>query len=163
IGISVYASEQVRRSGVCGEDARRLAEVMKQSCGLDEAILLLNAKATRQNIEKALREELTAKTQAGDTVVIYWSGHGGRCEGRDGSEYNEFLVPYDADLSAPAAPRASTVLDDLFLRWLQDLDGRRLIVIIDACRSGGLARSGRDLAVVAPQAGRPFFSRVADG
>jgi hypothetical protein len=38
-----------------------------------------------------------------------------------------------------ALARATGVTDDLFGRWLQALAGRQVVVIADACRSGGMA------------------------
>src|SRR5262249_81666 len=73
----------------------------------------------------------------GDTVILYWSGHGGRCANTDGTEpdgFDEFLVPADGRL---ADPRTTMVLDKAFGRWVQALDGRKLLVILDTCHSGG--------------------------
>ena len=42
----------------------------------------------------------------GDTVLIYWAGHGGRCANTDGTQpdgYDEYLVPFDGSLESDAA------------------------------------------------------------
>lgn len=36
--------------------------------------------------------------------------------------------------------RAAQVTDDAFGRWLQRLDGRKVVVVLDSCHSGGLAQ-----------------------
>jgi uncharacterized caspase-like protein len=88
-------------------------------------------------------KDLAEATRPGDLVVLYWSGHGGRCPHTDSNkagEFQDFLVPYDGRLgngSDPNAIRSSMVMDDTFARWVQALDGRKVVVILDACHSGG--------------------------
>ena len=63
---------------------------------------LANEQATRANIEHAIRRHLPAVTRPGDTVLIYWSGHGSRCADTDGDEkdgFDEYLVPHDGRVS----------------------------------------------------------------
>src|SRR5262249_60338172 len=50
-----------------------------------------------------------------------------------------FLVPHDG-LHMEADPkvlRASMLMHDMFGRWVQALDGRSAVVILDTCHSGG--------------------------
>lgn len=140
VGISEYADGQIQDLSVCDKDALATAETLQQRCGFERAIVLANNQATRKNIEYAIRHELPAATRPGDTVVIYWSGHGGRCADTDGDEkdgFDEYLVPQDGQLTSPEVIRNSMILDDTFGRWMQELDGRRVLVILDTCHSGG--------------------------
>ena len=96
-----------------------------------------------REIQKALRE-LKLKSKPGDDIFIYWSGHGSSCADTGGDEEDgrdEFLVPYDGNA---ADAEGSMVLDDALGRWVQELDGRKVAVILDACHSGGQA-TGRGI------------------
>jgi hypothetical protein len=144
VGISQFQSPAIRKLRCSHLDAERMAEVMKDQCGLSDPIVLTNEKATLKNIEKAIRQDLPAKTRPGDVVVIYWSGHGGRCAATTRDEpdgYDEFLVPYDGKLDDIDTIRTTMLMDDTFGRWVQALDGRKVVVILDACHSGGQAAS----------------------
>jgi hypothetical protein len=148
ISINEYASPQIRPLKACHKDAPALAEVMKQRCGLDEVIVLVNKQATLSNILKTLCQELPTRTQLGDTVILFWSGHGGRCGNENGTEkdgYDEYLVPYDGRLDNLECTRHTMLLDDTLGRWLQELDGRRVVIILDACHSAGQHAQGKGL------------------
>jgi hypothetical protein len=142
IGLSKFQSPQIRKLKCSHTDALKLAEVMKERCGLTDVVTLINEQATLKNIEKAIVGDLAGKTKPGDLVVIYWSGHGGRCAATTRDEpdgYDEFLVPYDGKLDDIDTIRTTMLMDDTFGRWVQALDGRKVVVILDACHSGGQA------------------------
>jgi caspase domain-containing protein/uncharacterized protein DUF4384 len=140
VGISDFADAQIRDLAVSHRDAAAMAETLQQRCGFERAWVLANEQATRQNIENAIRRQLPAFTRPGDTVLIYWSGHGSRCADTDGDEpdgFDEYLVPHDGQLTDAETIRRTMLLDDTFGRWLQELDGRRVLVVLDTCHSGG--------------------------
>jgi hypothetical protein len=110
--------------------------------------VLLDGEATRANIEQALAE-LAARTAAGDRVFVYWSGHGSRFYDAQVGGCVETLIPHDlkdfsnrqfSALLAPIAARAD-----------------KLMVMVDACHSGGIARDRSW-----PGELRPRFSPAAD-
>jgi uncharacterized caspase-like protein len=143
IGISQFQDkENIRQLTCCHTDAQQMADAMQKYGGLTRTpTLLLNEQATQENIRKAICEDLPNSTRPGDVVILYWSGHGGRCANTDGTEpdgFDEFLVPYDGRLADdPQTVRKSMVLDKMFGRWVQALDGRKVMVILDTCHSGG--------------------------
>jgi hypothetical protein len=144
VGISNFQSPQIRKLRCSHKDAQEMAEFMRTKGGLTEPpVILTDAKATLKNVETAILRDLPAKTRPGDEVVIYWSGHGGRCAAVAGSNepdgFDEFLVPYDGRLDDIDTLRTTMLMDDTFGRWVQALDGRKVIVILDACHSGGQA------------------------
>jgi len=139
VGISKYKDQRVRQLRVSDRDATVLAAAMQKYGKLDGACLLTNEHATLSRIRSAF-EQLVRESRPGDEVFIYWSGHGGKCADTDGDEedgQDEFLVPYDAGGETVQARLASVLLDDTFGRWMQDLDGRKVVVILDACYAGG--------------------------
>lgn len=102
--------------------------------------VLTDEKATLQNIKAAFDEWLVNGTRAGDTAVLYFSGHGSTVPDQNADEddgVDEVLCPYDM------IPRGgyNIILDDELALWLKRLSGRRVVVIIDSCHSGGQTRS----------------------
>jgi len=153
VGLDTFADPTIRQLIVSDEDARQMAQVLKQLCGFDEVILLVNEQATLAEIENAIRGRAAEITRPGDTVFIYWSGHCGRISDVNGDEkdgYDEYLVPYGGSLASARKIRDTMLMDDTFGRWIQDLDGRRVVLVLDACHSGGQATFEKGLGLPDP-------------
>jgi len=102
--------------------------------------VLTDERATRQNIKSAFDEWLVKGTKPGDTVLLYFSGHGSTVPDKNGDEedgLDEVLCPYDM---IPNGGH-NIIIDDELGLWLRRLNGRRVIVISDSCHSGGQTRS----------------------
>lgn len=157
IGLSEFAN--VNNLTICHQDAIELAAVMQRLGRLDDVIVLTNEEATLSAIRSAL-QKLARDTEPGDEVFVYWSGHGGQCSDDNNDEedgYDEYLVPYDAQTNNLADIRKTMLVDDTFGRWLQDFDGRKVVVILDACFSGGQSSSAKGMSdVPAVKAGQSF-------
>ncbi len=148
IGISDFRDPAIRDLRVGYKDAVVMADAMRRFGRLDESTVLINEQATLGNIEQAVRRWLPAVTRPGDTAIFYWSGHGARCADDNGDEkdgYDEYLVPHDGRLGDIETIRGSMLLDDTFGRWVQELDGRRLAIILDTCHSGGQTAEEKSL------------------
>ncbi len=79
-------------------DALVLNDVMDDIGDLAESRVFVNEEATRRNFELAITDWLPKKSRPGDTVFIYFSGHGGLVTDDNGDEVDqqdEFLVPHD--------------------------------------------------------------------
>ena len=95
---------------------------------------------TRAAILAALAD-VSDRAAPGDTVVFYFSGHGGQAPDQSGDEgggYDEIFLPADAagwkgDIGAVE----NAILDDELQLWAQGLLSRdiQLIGLIDACHS----------------------------
>ncbi|MEO8497573.1 MAG: DUF4384 domain-containing protein [Planctomycetota bacterium] len=144
IGISQYKDRSIQQLAVCDNDATSLCDAMTLKGALDQTFLLRNEEATLANIEAIIRT-LTELSSPGDEIFIFWSGHGGRCADTNDDEkdgLDEYLVPWDAILN-----NYSTMLvDDQFGRWIQELDGRKIVVILDTCHSAGQATNEKGIA-----------------
>ena len=82
----------------CHRDARVLRDLMQEVGELEESKVYTNEQATRANIEQATTSWLPSITQPGDTVFIYFSGHGAQSPDDHGEETDgrdELLIPYD--------------------------------------------------------------------
>lgn len=158
IGVSKYEDQSIRPLRAAAKDATTMAAVMRQQGKLQETVLLVDHNATLDNIRRVVQDGLPATTSPGDLVIIYWSGHGGRTSNLDGTEsdgYDEYLVPSNGRLEPADAIRSTMLLDKTFGRWLLSLDGRRVIVILDACHSGGQSQ-GAIKALTANAPATPF-------
>lgn len=114
--------------------------------GQDTTVLLQGA--TRQAILAALGR-LVDRTKPGDTVVIYYSGHGGRIYlpntepwalGRlVAPRFDQFLVPVDHD----EADQFRGIYRVELTLWIARLTAKtdNVTVILDCCFSSGMVRS----------------------
>ena len=147
IGISEYKNlpeDQWLR--FAHEDARSFADHLKSRfVGVppENVKFLLNQDATSENIKDALGSWLPDRVAAGDTIYIYFAGHG-VVDKTDAA----YFVTYDTNpdrLYATAYPMLE------MKRIISNLPHRHLILISDACKSGSIgreARTSRDLEVV---------------
>ncbi|MDX8478349.1 caspase family protein [Mesorhizobium sp. VK24D] len=110
-------------------DARLMAEVLRKAgFNVIEGVDLDYA---------GMRDRLNKFTEASydaDTALIYYAGHGMQVNGKN------YLIPIDAELTAPAHLKTRTVQMDELLAALPP-DPAVGIVILDACRDNPLART----------------------
>ena len=116
-------------------DARDVTAVLTSDahCGYDlrNVCLLLDGDATLASIRDALG--FVAKSSGpNDTVVIFFSGHGCLIDGSD--DPASAILPMDCD----GRTLHSTSLSEAeFSAALRRIPARRLVVLLDACHSGG--------------------------
>lgn len=140
VGVDAYAHPKVHNLKGCVNDARTAAQQFRQQgngrFGKVQVRLLTDAAASGAAISHELTR-LRGSGQAGDFVVIFLSGHGGR-QGPSGW----YFLPHDHD---PANPAATGVSDVRLLRAADALasQGKKVVVVIDACYAGRLRLSGR--------------------
>ena len=89
---------------------------------------LYDREATGQAIQARVKELLT-KIPAGDTLVIYYAGHGHR----EANERKFWMVPYDG-----SHPFSLWSLDDLTAQLEAGCKATRVMLIADCCFSGSL-------------------------
>lgn len=114
---------------------------------------LKNEEATKQNIKNAVME-LLPKLKSGDTLYFHFSGHGQRFTDLDGDEedgWDEAIIPYDARPSYdPNGYKGDNhIVDDELNGWLLDVRRKvgpegKILVVLDACHSGGGSRDDED-------------------
>ena len=129
------------------QDATGLADVLtdKERCAYPprQVTLLTGEKATRAAVLSAL-DALAQVNDAEATVVVYFSGHGYRVTASLGEFY--YLMPfgYDTERLFETAIRG-----DEFTARLRAIAAQKLLVLLDCCHAGGLAKpepSGLKLA-----------------
>jgi hypothetical protein len=135
IGIEQY-QQQLPRADFAAHDARIMGQYLSKSLGYAEehVVVLLNDRATKNGVEKYIEGWLPDHVESGDSVFVYFSGHGAP-NVRTGKAY---LVPYDGD---PAfVEQTGYPLDRLYDR-LAALPAKEVIVMLDSCFSGAGGRS----------------------
>lgn len=99
--------------------------------------VLLGEAASRNGIIggiKWLRERLQSDASGNTTAVVYYSGHGWSSTESDLPAY--YLIPYDADQDT--FPLCALRAED-FAALVAGLKPQRLLVVMDACHSGGMS------------------------
>jgi DNA-binding response OmpR family regulator len=121
------------------EDAKILQEILtspsQAAYPAEQVQILTESKATRLEILAAFDQLINQVSQNPDaTVMIYFSGHGGRIESAQHlPEY--FLVPYDFDWIR----RTETGLSGVeFTEKIEAIEARKLVVFLDCCHAGGI-------------------------
>lgn len=121
---------------VCEADANKIQSYLKKQ-RFGSVTKLLTKEATRANVISAL-DGLATKANAGDLIVIYYSGHGGNeipdlNKDEDdpwSDQFDETWCLYDAQL----------IDDELYYQWKSFKKGVRIIVMSDSCFSGDIAK-----------------------
>ncbi len=116
-------------------DARDMAEALSSPdvCGFprDRVTVLLDGAATLAALRNGLAR-LAAGAGPDETVFIYFSGHGARLS--EGTSETSVLLTVDSrttDLPSTAMSEAE------FSQALKAIRSRRLVIVLDACHSGG--------------------------
>ncbi|KAI9927509.1 hypothetical protein ASPWEDRAFT_44856 [Aspergillus wentii DTO 134E9] len=125
-------------------DAERMEAVLRKQDF--EITTCYGADATRSGILNAW-QNLISTISTGDAVVIYYSGHGGLVQSKDGESSSgkpwqyQFLVPVDYDQTTDDDFRG--ILDVEISHMLQDTTDktRNVTIILDCCHSGRMFRA----------------------
>jgi hypothetical protein len=112
-----------------------------------DVVALRNQDATHERILAEI-SSLEKRSAPGDTVLIYFSGHGTSANDVESSFDLPYAtgawIPYDIDMNTPASAQGTLIIGrrDLVPR-LKKLDqgGRLVVVISDSCYSGQVVRS----------------------
>lgn len=148
VGVNAYVSPKMSPLRFCVSDAELLADVLRQRCGYaaDDVVLLADRQPTerlptRENIQRHLTS-LLLKAEHGDTVLVFFAGHGGIVAG--GSS----LCPTDFD---PANSGLTGVRVDHVRDLMHASKAAQKLLVLDCCHSGATGRgmqlglSGDDL------------------
>jgi len=140
IGINQYQDASVPDLEYARNDAEALHKVLTDpTLGRfhpDNVILLVDEEATQREIRSAIGTDLPRKAKEGDTVFLFFAGHGApvidpKSGSTDGTE--KYLVPHDAEAEDL---RASGIWMDEIQRFFGWLDASQILLFLDACYSG---------------------------
>ena len=148
IGINKY--QEWPQLDYAVNDAKSVREMLITKFGFsnDHVIMLINEKASLENIKNSL-SDIAAKANQNDRVLVYYSGHGQTLDLKGGGQMG-FLVPVEG--STRDDRLYSTCLPMQDVKTLSTLiPAKHILFLVDACYSG--------LAAVT-QKGRPRESNL---
>lgn len=158
IGISRY--KHLRPLSCAAYDAQDLAEVLSDVVSPAQVKLLLDEDATKQAILRDLTW-LANNTGPNDTAIVFFSGHGGR--GNAQPDTQACFCPVEASLHAF---EQTSLTGSELTAALRTVKSERLVVLLDACYSGGIGEprsrhagitnglTGRDVSALLEGRGR---------
>ena len=134
IGVSKYRDPKIPKLDLADKDAKAFGDFLKsQDKMFKEArvTLLLNEKATKSEVEKHLYYTLP-KAGKNDTIILFFSGHGAY----DPLRPKDFLF-----LTHDVEPEylGTTAVKMSGLEFLKGIEAERVLIIADACYSGGFS------------------------
>lgn len=137
IGVGTYQHEPRLDVPITAADAEAVAAVLRDPafCGYpaDQVKVLRDDGASRDGILAAL-DALAARAGEGDTVLLFFCGHGDL--GDDGDYY---LTTHDTRLSGGKIISGSGVRQGELIERLRAVKARRLLLLVNACHSGEIA------------------------
>ncbi len=128
IGIDSYQDTNVNKLTSCIYDVDEIKEILidPNRCGYSPENVIVLHNATKAKIIYNLKE--FSNISGNSTVIIYFSGHGTH---KDGKSY---LVPSDYQQG-----EVDTLISgEEFRKSLDNINVHRLVIVLDACKSGGL-------------------------
>ena len=135
VGIGQYASDEIPDLQFAAADARAVRDFLTSEAAgpfeEENVLFLTDANATVDAMRQAMFVFLQ-QADWDDLVVIYFAGHGAPDPNRPD---NLYLLPHDADLDALAA--TAFPMWDVKTALRRQIAAERVIVISDACHSGG--------------------------
>lgn len=142
IGIDQYLAADLNDLRGCGNDIELIKATLVGKFDVPPAnvMLLKDEQATRAGILAAIQEHLITKAQAGDVVLLHYSGHGSRMPDSSGDErdgWDETIVPHDSRQGA-----IFDINDDEINGLMRQLTAKtqHVTFILDSCHSGSGAR-----------------------
>lgn len=135
VGIEEY-QQHLPKADFAAHDAEIMRDYLIKTFGYPEqnVVMVLNERATKTSLEKYVDGWLPDHVEKGDSVFVYFSGHGAP-NPKTGKAY---LVPFDGD---PAfIERTGYPLDKLY-DSLGSLLAKDVFVVLDSCFSGAGGRS----------------------
>lgn len=148
VGISDFKDGSIPKLKYSAKDARDFREflIKKANFSPDHIRLLVNQDATRMRIMTELGDKFLPRVvQPDDLVVLYFSSHGSPSSA-DFRDKNYFIA-YDSEKTNLFA--SGIELQELMKVIKGRVDTNRVIVILDACHSGGADANAKATEAVA--------------
>lgn len=146
VGINDYQSDAIPDLKGPINDVRAMHALLTSPTGygfpVQNVCVLLDAQATTEKFRATFDAALVQRAQPGDSVVIFFAGHGSQAPDKNGDEpdeRDETLLLQDSKVNGMLPMR-----DDEFNSLLARLYKRteNVTVILDACNSGSATRDG---------------------
>lgn len=123
------------------DNAIHVGNVLKKLGGINGDVDILYGEDFNKRKIKEAFANLARKTNPGDEIFIYWESHGGTgikdTTGREPDGKHEFLCMVDYATNE----KDGYIQDDEFADMLGVFKDRRVMILMEACHSGGLLES----------------------
>lgn len=145
IGISRYRnSSNIPNLEYADVDARSIYEFLQQPAAggfsRENMLLLANEDATLATIRRALTD-FVARASTNDLLVVFFAGHGAPDAF---APQNLYVIAHDTQVKN--MPDTALAMPELLRYVEQNIKSKRVVLLMDACHSAGLAPGGtRDL------------------
>ncbi len=152
IGINAYNPAALRPLKMALNDARAVAQTLRNDYGFDIKLLIDDA-AGRDQIIGALNDYRRRLTED-DSLLIYYAGHGYR----DAKANKAYWLPVDAT----ADDNARWISADDITTAIKVIPARHVLVVSDSCYSGTLTR-GVSIALDMPGERTRYLHKMEQG
>lgn len=152
VGIDYKGRQDIPNLQYAAADAKKIYNILTNprygGVPKENAVLLINEKATRNEMIAALRK---IKTWDG-YVYVYFSGHG--APKTKGDKFiGAFLVPYDVVITDPEAMEETAIKVSYLQELVETSNAKGVMLALDACFSGG----GKSIV---PKGGKPLVGML---
>lgn len=138
VGVGEYLSPRFADLPATKADAREIASILRDPrlCGYDpgQVEVLLGPEATVPNM-RILAERLAGVASRDSTVLLFFSGHGGRLLVENA--WRSYLCFRETD---PYQLAGSALSGEEFSGMLRAIRSERLVVVLDSCYAAGAAQ-----------------------
>jgi uncharacterized caspase-like protein len=143
VGIDAYKDAAFNKLRCARADAVAVAKLLLGIADDQRDVrCFLDGEATRSAIVRAIADDLPARIDADDIVLLYFAGHGSPERMGTNAKRSRYLIAHDTEFFAIHATGID--LDHDILQWLNYLSAAKLVVlVIDSCFSG--AAGGRTI------------------
>ena len=131
VGINKYRDRRIPELLSAVNDAQGVGRALERRFGYETEVL---PDATREEVLRSLNR-LAVEARPGDSVVIYYAGHGVLLDDKQ----QGFWLPADADADKPASWMSNADIN----RLVGLIPARQLLLVSDSCFSGQLVGSER--------------------
>jgi uncharacterized caspase-like protein len=162
VGINGYRDFQPLK--YARQDAEAFAAYLRKDLGVPEGniTLITEEQASLRHLRRALLTDLPGKVSKGDTVMLFWAGHGVSVPDEfspDGDGLSKYLLVVDSERDNY---EASALRMEELQRVFQRLPAERVVFFGDTCFSG--AAGGRTVLAARTKGvlNEDFLARLAD-
>ena len=153
VGNGSYVAENIPMLENPVNDANLMAQVLEKS-GFEVRLVTDADQGTMKTAIKAFGEQL--EQTGGDSVgLFYYAGHGVEVRGHN------YLIPIGAEIERAVEFKTDAVPMDWVLSWMESVDNRMNLVILDSCRNNPFEGRYRGASQGLAQMDAPSGSLIA--
>jgi uncharacterized caspase-like protein len=136
VGIDHYQDARISDLGLACADARAFSEHLAQTLPAGEVNIqvLLDEEATLRAVRTTIGEDVARAAQPEDVVLLFFAGHGTPETDDRVDRVSRYLIMHDTDYGNIYATALDLAVD--FVRLLERIESRNIVVFMDACFSG---------------------------